>query len=129
MIKEIVKTAGKMMLNGDFTVHDKAGMANFVTDNDVRIQKYLIRELEKIYPDCAPTIEMGVASSSEFTEAELDVLHLLVGGDTDQEIADKLHVSVWTVRTHIKDLLQKTGYKNRVELAVKARSNGVVADI
>ena len=52
MIKEIVKTAGKMMLNGDFTVHDKAGMANFVTDNDVRIQKYLIRELEKIYPDC-----------------------------------------------------------------------------
>ena len=84
---------------------------------------------ERIYPDCAPTIEMGVANSSEFTEAELDVLHLLVGGDTDQEIADKLHVSVWTVRTHIKDLLQKTGYKNRVELAVKARSNGVVADI
>lgn len=51
MIKEIVKTAGKMMLNGDFTVRDKAGMANFVTDNDVRIQKYLIRELEKLYPD------------------------------------------------------------------------------
>ena len=40
------------MLDGDFSVHDKAGMANFVTDNDVRIQKYLIRELEKLYPDC-----------------------------------------------------------------------------
>ena len=48
MIKEIVKTAGKKMLDGDFSVHDKAGMANFVTDNDVRIQKYLIRELEKL---------------------------------------------------------------------------------
>ena len=51
MIKEIVKTAGNMILEGDFTVHDKAGMANFVTDNDVRIQKCLVRELEKLYPD------------------------------------------------------------------------------
>ena len=98
------------------------------TDDELKSVCMRVMSGESVYPDCAPEIEMGVARSSEFTKAELDVLHLLVGGDTDQEIADKLYVSVWTVRTHIKDLLQKTGYKNRVELAVKARSSGVVAE-
>ena len=32
--------------------HDKAGTANFVTDNDVQIQRFLMDELNKIYPDC-----------------------------------------------------------------------------
>ena len=40
------------MLDNNFAVHDKVGMANFVTDNDVRIQKYLIHELERLYPGC-----------------------------------------------------------------------------
>ena len=60
MIKEIVKTAGKMMLNGDFIVHDKAGMANFVTDNDVIIQNYLIRELEKLGFRTQVSFEEGI---------------------------------------------------------------------
>lgn len=98
------------------------------TDDELKSVCMRVLSGEMVYPDSAPEIEMGIARSSDFTEAELDVLHLLVGGDTDQEIADKLCVSVWTVRTHIKDMLQKTGYKNRVELAVKARSIGVAAE-
>ena len=97
-------------------------------DDELKAVCLRVMSGESVYPDSAPVTAMGVANSAEFTEAELEILHLLVGGDTDQEIADKLYISVWTVRTHIKSLLQKTGYKNRVELAVNARSSGIIAD-
>jgi len=51
-MKDLIVSAGKMMLEGSFAVHDKEGMANFVTDKDVEIQKYLIRELSERYPGC-----------------------------------------------------------------------------
>ena len=37
-------------------------------------------------------------------------------------------MSRWTVRSHVNSLMQKTGFKNRVELAVNVRSSGLVID-
>ena len=87
-----------------------------------------VMEGETVYPDHAPVLTLGNTESREFTRGEMEVLRQLVKGSTDQEIADRLYVSVWTVRTRVQSLLQKTGYKNRVELAVKARSSGLIAD-
>ena len=50
----------------------------------------------------------------------------MTGGDTNQEIADRLHLSVATVKTHILNILEKTGFRNRTELAVRARESGLV---
>ena len=83
---------------------------------------------ESIYPDAPPRLFLGNASSVEFTEGELEVLRQVIMGKTDQDIAEVLHISVWTVRSHVQHMLQKTGYKNRVELAVKARTAGLVID-
>ena len=52
----------------------------------------------------------------------------MVYGYSDQEIGEALNMSIWTVRSHVKNLLQKTGFKNRVELAVNVRSSGLVID-
>jgi DNA-binding NarL/FixJ family response regulator len=49
---------------------------------------------------------------------ELEVLPLVVGGLSNQEIADQLHLGVSTVKTHVANLLDKTGSGNRVQLAV-----------
>ena len=35
-------------------------------------------------------------------------------------------MSVWTVRTHIRHLLEKTGFDSRTRLAVEARESGLV---
>ena len=39
---------------------------------------------------------MGLASSYAFTDRELEVLREMTGGDTNQEIAERLHMSVAT---------------------------------
>ena len=77
---------------------------------------------ESVYPDATPEL----ASSYEFTDRELEVLREMTGGDTNQEIAERLHMSVATVKTHILNMLEKTGFRNRTELAVRARESGLV---
>ncbi len=81
---------------------------------------------ESIYPDTTPIVQLGNAASSELTPKELEVLREMVGGSTNQEIAEKLGISVQTVKTHITNMLQKTGFRNRLELAIKARIDGLV---
>lgn len=81
---------------------------------------------ERIYPDRTPSVIVGDVSSAELTAAELAVLRELITGATNREISEKLHISVMTVNSHVQNMLQKTGYKNRVQLAVKARLEGIV---
>lgn len=81
---------------------------------------------ESIYPDKTPELDIGNAKSSEFSQMELDILREVTTGATNKEISEKLFVSPATVNYYINDLLTKTGYKNRVQLAVKARLEGLV---
>lgn len=47
---------------------------------------------------------------------EIEVLGLIMQGHTNQEIADKLFISFETVRSHRKNILEKTGAKNTAAL-------------
>ena len=80
---------------------------------------------EHVFPDRPPRTQLGLAGSDEFTERELEVLRLLSEGLTDREIAEKLFLSVTTVRFHVNNLLGKTGLSTRTELAVRAVRSGI----
>ena len=81
---------------------------------------------EHIYPDQTPLVHIGNTTNHEFTERELDILKELTTGDTNTEIAERLHVTVPTVKSHIQHLMEKTGFKTRTELVSEARSLGIV---
>lgn len=81
---------------------------------------------EIVYPEGLQVVNIGVAKSNEFTEKELRVLRLMTGGYSNQEIADKLGVSLNAVKKHISNMLEKTCLRSRTELAVKARETGLV---
>ena len=83
-------------------------------------------EGEHIYPDTTPVVKIGNALSTEFTKRELEILKELTSGATNQMIADKLCITIRTVKAHITHLQEKTGFMNRTELAVKARESGLV---
>jgi predicted ATPase/DNA-binding CsgD family transcriptional regulator len=59
------------------------------------------------------------------TSRELDVLRLLVDGQSDKEIADALFIGTRTVETHVGNVLAKLGVRNRAEAAVLATRNGL----
>ncbi|WP_199511368.1 response regulator [Nucisporomicrobium flavum] len=56
------------------------------------------------------------------TARERDVLNLVAEGLSNTEIAERLHIGVTTVKTHITSLMAKTGSPNRVRLALCART-------
>lgn len=80
---------------------------------------------ESIYPP-QMIAHLGDALSSDFTDREIEVLREVVAGRTDAEIGEKLGISLRTVKGHIQNLREKTGYRNRTELAVNARSCGLI---
>lgn len=81
---------------------------------------------EKIYPKTTPTVKLGDSYSEKLSDRELEVLREVVAGETDAAIAEKLHMSLRTVKQHIQSMRDKTGFRNRTELAVKARESGLV---
>lgn len=79
-----------------------------------------------VYPDTTPTLKLGDAMNFDFTEKELLVIRLVVDGETDADIAEKLGMSLRTVKGHIQAMREKTGFRNRTELAVRVRESGLV---
>jgi len=54
------------------------------------------------------------------TDREEEVLVTVARGRTNAEIADELHISLSTVKTHLASLMRKLGARNRVEIAMWA---------
>jgi len=64
---------------------------------------------ESVYPDSPPNPEFGGAAKLDLSAREQAVLRELTRNYTNEKIADRLHISVNTVRTHIPRMLKKTG--------------------
>ncbi|WP_053371979.1 response regulator [Paenibacillus sp. FJAT-27812] len=58
------------------------------------------------------------------TEREKEVLLLIADGQSNKEIAEELHISVKTVKTHVSNLLMKCELDDRTQLAVLAHRKG-----
>jgi DNA-binding CsgD family transcriptional regulator len=51
------------------------------------------------------------------TQREREVIGLIQAGDSNRQIADKLFISVATVKDHNHNLFRKTGVRNRLQLS------------
>lgn len=63
---------------------------------------------------------------SGLTEREKEVLLLIAEGKTNKDIAEELHISIKTVKTHVSNLLMKCELEDRTQLAIYAHRQGWV---
>lgn len=68
----------------------------------------------------------GISVISELTDREREVLVEIAHGLSNQEIADKLFISLPTVKTHVAHILGKIDARDRVQAVVFAYENGLV---
>lgn len=80
---------------------------------------------ETVYPSEQIEVPIGNTVSTDFTEREVEVLKELVTGASNKEISQKLCMGESTVKMHITNMLQKSGYHSRLELALMARHYGI----
>lgn len=62
------------------------------------------------------------------TEREMEVLRYIADGATDKEIAGRLYLSVYTVKSHVRSILNKLHASNRWQAARQAGEEGLLDD-
>jgi two-component system, NarL family, response regulator LiaR len=92
---------------------------------DAQIAQQVINQLQsdrKPFEANHPTIPSGTLSVRE-----LEVLKLIVEGYHNPDIAQALHLSEHTVKTHVKSILNKLTVNDRVQAAVLALRSGLIS--
>jgi len=83
---------------------------------------------ESVYPAGAPSAKLGNAAREDFTDRELEGLREIAAGKNNNDVAKALGISAYTVKAHVRTLLQKTGCSSRTDLAIHARVVGIALD-
>ena len=64
-----------------------------------------------------------------FSKRETEVLRLVASGQTDNEIAEQLFISVKTVHSHLDRIRDKSGFRRRVDLTRLAMDLGLEGSV
>ena len=87
-------------------------------------QTYIKKLLLAFKAEVPPKKVDGLAEP--LSERELEVLALIAGGLSNQEIAQKLFISLNTVRTHTKNINSKLNVHSRTQAAARAKELGLI---
>jgi DNA-binding NarL/FixJ family response regulator len=104
---------------------------------DPAIARVVLDLTRKVQPADAGISKFGIAASEDqtdadpqtyeqLTERELEVLHLIVEGCSNAIIAERLFITVGTVKTHVRSILNKLCADDRTQAAVLALRVGLV---
>ena len=63
---------------------------------------------------------------SQLSSRELEVLHLLVGGNSNKDIANLLGITEATVKSHVSTILMRLDVEDRTQAVVAALQRGLV---
>ena len=85
------------------------------------VQTLKLREPERDSQQLHTPAPVRPNPSTPLTRREIEVLGLLADGRSTREIGGLLHISVDTVRSHVKHILHKLKARNRIEAVVLAR--------
>ena len=98
---------------------------------DGTLKKELVIAMQITPPNNQPVSEWQVHhllncehKLRNLTHRETEILHLIVKGKTNNDIAKDLSISIATAKKHRTNLIQKTGVKNSAELAALAVESG-----
>jgi DNA-binding NarL/FixJ family response regulator len=105
---------------------------------DPAIANLVVQKIRVELPDASGTQQKTVAINAiepeyeqvmktyPLTERELEILELIVAGDSNALIAEKLYVTIGTVKTHVRSILSKLCVDDRTQAAVRALRSGLV---
>ncbi len=146
-IREIKKTTpgARILILTSFAEDDrvlsafKAGAIGYVLKDS--LPQELLKAIQNVYRG-EPSLSSPVAIKllhelsgetededvieEELTERETEVLKLIAQGLSNQEIAEQLSLSEWTIRSRVSTILEKLQLTNRTQAALYAIKKGII---
>ncbi|MFN2236477.1 MAG: LuxR C-terminal-related transcriptional regulator [Anaerolineales bacterium] len=93
----------------------------------------ILREAEKDAKGSIGIMKVGdqeetIDMVEPLSEREIEVLKYIAQGFTNQEVAQELVLSLYTVKSHARNIYSKLGVKNRTEAVTRARLLGLLPE-
>lgn len=93
---------------------------------DPAIADKVLRNVRFISANKSAEKDNNVSTLYGLTDRELEVLSLVVEGLSNQEISSRLNIAETTVKTHIRNILQKLSVDDRTQAAIRALKDGLI---
>jgi DNA-binding NarL/FixJ family response regulator len=127
-----ITDAVRRVLAGETPLNDEVAMRLLMSLMDRGTQEEKKVREQRVGPADSSTSETPLKQSGEshpsnpLTPREAEVLRLVARGQTNQQIARNLFISVSTVKRHIRHISAKLGVCDRVQAAVRAVEVGLL---
>jgi DNA-binding NarL/FixJ family response regulator len=129
--KHLAKIIVLTTYEGDEDIHQalQAGAMGYLIkgmSHDV-----LVKAIRRVYEGnrfLPPPVSQALSSrfsGSELSQREREVLSLMVAGNSNREIGEKLHIKESTVKSHITLILMRLGVTDRTQAVVEALKRGL----
>ena len=98
-----------------------------VMDGQFWIGQNKVADLRGALQTYLPSADEQPKKQFGLTSREMEVVGTIVSGFTNLEIAEKFSISEQTVKHHLRNIFDKVGVSNRLELALFAINHGIVS--
>lgn len=129
-VKHILHQAKTINVSEDGKIQQVIGVHTDVTHLQTKIDN-TISFVSDIYPSyyavdpANPSLD-ELKNEKKYTKRELEIIHLIALGNSSKEIAAQIHVSINTVESHRRNILNKSGAPNIVAFIAQAIREGII---
>jgi len=102
-----------------------ADMKRVEAEKKISLSKAFVKKLLSTFKAAKPP-KKALDLVEPLSERELEVLQLMAAGLSNQEIAQRLFISLNTVRTHTKNINTKLNVHSRTQAAARAKELGIL---
>lgn len=124
-LRQAVRLGAAGYLLKDLDAHELFDLIAGIARGEAAMTRAMAARLLKVLAG-GPAQNDEKAVLAELTEREIEVLQLVARGVSNLEIAETLYVTVNTVKTHIRNILEKLQVENRTQAATFAVQQGLI---
>lgn len=127
-ILQYVKAGASGFILKDASLHDFIITIRTVAEGTTVLPSILVNSLfSQIVENAVSEKPAALKDSTKMTKREREVIILLGEGLTNKEIAQKIHVATFTVKSHIHNIMEKLALHTRLEIANYSYSAETIA--
>jgi DNA-binding NarL/FixJ family response regulator len=125
-IAELVSAGVSGFILKDATLEDLVNTIRLVAEGAHVLPPPMTGALfSQIARDAVAKARPALLNSVRMTQREREVINLIAEGMSNKEIASKLHIATHTVKSHVRNIMEKLALHTRLQIAAYAHRDGV----